>query len=141
MDEIYDYRKRYWYPHMKPADITIWERFVDKYPDVYKAVSYDVAVGTGAAIPPGVEASIARGFKTLTQRKIDVVALDGNKVDIIELKPAAGTSAIGQVLGYVELFKRDQPTAEAVRPVLITDSIDADAQHVADKLGVTVIIV
>ena len=45
MVELFKYGKGYWYPHMKPRDIEIWERFMLAYPDAYEQCQYDFAVG------------------------------------------------------------------------------------------------
>src|SRR3990167_1594976 len=93
------YGTRYKYPHLKPADVLIWEEFMLQNPKAYETVIYDQAVGQGSPIPEGTEKNIAQDFKILTQYKIDVIGFFQNRVDIIELKPAAALAALGQVLG------------------------------------------
>ena len=97
MTEVYEYGKRNWYPHMMPADVAIWERFIEKFPNAYNSVEYDVKVG---AIPKFVtehEDVAIQGQAPLYARKIDVVGHAGANIDIIELKPNAGMSTLGQV--------------------------------------------
>ncbi len=33
------------YPHMKPEDIAVWERFINKNPGYFDTVDYDVHLG------------------------------------------------------------------------------------------------
>lgn len=141
MTESFKYEIRYWYPHMRKEDIAIWERFITAYPTAYDTVIYDLAVGSGSPVSPGEEEVLAGGFKTLTQRKIDVVAQAPGTLDIIELKPDAGPSALGQVKGYVTLYKRDVNPSANPRPVLITDRLKPDMKELAEAQGVTLIIV
>ena len=136
MSEQFKYEKKYWYPHLKPADIAIWERFIEKYPNVYETVAYDVAVGEGAPIPAGTEKNLARDFKILTQWKIDVVGFNKNQIDVIEIKPNAGLNALGQVLGYVALFKKTFPDTRNVLAVIITNNLRPDMLKLAEGMGV-----
>lgn len=141
MDDVFKYEKRYWYPHLKPLDTAIWERFLEKYPEAYTHVMYDLAVGEGAPIAPGEEENLAHMQKTLTQRKIDVVGFAPGKLDIIELKPAAGPSALGQVNSYVALYKRDRDPTSDPQAVIITDRLLPDMQMLANEAGVKLIVV
>lgn len=126
---------------MMPADVAIWERFIAKFPDMYDQVEYDVKVG---AVPEFVAQDpdlVHRAQAPLYQRKIDVVAYKGGQIDIIELKPRASMSTLGQVLGYKELYLRDiKPNVEP-KAIVITDEADADFGHVAASMGVFIVVV
>lgn len=135
------YEKKPWYPNMREQETLIWERFLAQYPDAYDEVIYNLKLGDGADIPEGTAENIARDFKQLTQHKIDVVGFKGSQVDIIELKPYAGVSAIGQVIGYRDLYTAHiDPTANP-NLVVITDVLRADTKTIADKQGIKLIVV
>lgn len=139
--EMFAYGKRYWYPHMKPYDIAIWEKFMEEFPDMYDYCQYDVPVGQ---VPPhALDAVSAEGgtAEMLYKRKIDVVAYKGDQIDIIELKPNAGMSAIGQVNGYRMLYIRDYSPSVTPKAIIITDSVDPDTAHVAHEQGVQIVVV
>lgn len=141
MTERFKYGKRYWYPHMKPADIAIWERFIAKHPDAYDECIYDLAVGSAPEFAAPEAAADLGNIAELYRRKIDVVGLKGGEVDIIELKPRAGTAALGQVVGYITLYKRDIDPSASPHPVLITDTLLPDMEMLAKTMGVKLIIV
>jgi len=135
------YGKRSNYPHMKPADIAVWERFIEQNPNAYDEVAYDVVVGEGAAIPTGTEEIIAKDFKQLTQRKIDVVGFHTGAIDVIEVKPTVGFSAMGQAAGgkhlYIETYNPDiEPQA-----VVIAGAPGSDMETPAAAMGIKIIIV
>lgn len=137
----YPYEKRYKYPHLKPKDIEIWERCLDKKSELYESVDYDVAVGTGYPIPDSTEENFARDFKILSQYKIDVVGYSGDNVEIMEVKPQAGPATIGQVIGYLKLYKAFiNPSAKA-QAVILTDAIKPDMALLAYEARVKIIIV
>jgi len=135
------YEKRHWYDNLRENETFIWNRFIEKYPDAYDEVIYNLHLGEGATIPPGTEENIARDFKLLTQYKVDVVGFDKNKIDIIEIKPYAGASAIGQVISYGELYKKDIDPAATPNLVILTDQLRPDTAILAEKLNIKIIVV
>lgn len=139
--DFFKYEKGYWYPHMKPRDIEIWERFIAKYPDAYEKCQYDFAVGD---VPPFIASASSRegqAMGELYKLKIDVLGYKGDTIDLIEVKPDAGASSIGQVLGYVELYKRDVKPTQAIRPVIVTSSLRTNMEFLTAQQGVKLFIV
>ena len=141
MLDLHPYSPKYKYPHLKPADTTIWERFMAERPDAYEQVQYDLNCGEGAGNFSHEDPAAVKSWGHLKARKIDVVGFKDGHVDIIELKPHAGPSALGQVLGYVHLYLGYvNPHADA-RPVIITDSMEPDMPYLSARMGVRVIVV
>ena len=126
---------------MREAETLIWERFLSAHPDAYDEVAYNVKVGEGAEIPEGTDESIAFDFKVLTQRKIDVIGFKNNSIDIIELKPYAGTGAVGQVKGYGVLYKKTYDGSANPNLIVMTDVEQRDTRTVAEAEGVKLIII
>lgn len=126
---------------MGPNDRALWERFISKLPDAYTQVQYDVPVGS---VPEHSQQSIVDGganMSRLYKRRIDVVGYIADQRDVIELKPRAGMSAIGQVLGYKHLLERDEPFTGTTKAVIVTDHVDADVAEYASTHGVAIIVV
>ncbi len=139
--DFFTYEKRYWYPHMKPRDIEIWERFIAKYPDAYEKCQYDFAIGD---IPPFMEQTSSpqgQAMRELYKLKIDVLGYKGDTIDLIEVKPDAGASSIGQLLGYVSLYKRDVNPTATIRPVIVTSSLRTNMDFLTQQQGVTLFVV
>ena len=141
MPERYPYKKLNRYPHMKPGDVAIWERFIDKYPEAYSNCSYDYWVGSPPPFNPIVNDETGGSDDGLYRKKIDVVGYKGDEVDIIEIKPGAELKALDQVKRYVTLFVRDERPTKSPQPVLITDRLRIDMAEFATKEGVKLIIV
>ncbi|MBU6430899.1 MAG: hypothetical protein KGJ58_01695 [Patescibacteria group bacterium] len=135
----YPYKLLPRYPHMKPADVAIWERFIKKFPDEYNSVDYDVAVGTGRRHEGAADVAIVDGFEHLTRKKIDVVGYKEKSTHIIEVKPNAGASALGQAKSYELLYKRDIDQATPTLTRLITDTAGLDMPHLSSWMEVEVI--
>ena len=137
--EWYPYEKRHWYPHMMPRDVAIWEQFISNHSKAFDKVTYDVKVGQGAMFDPTVNENTGGDINDLYQKKIDVVAIAGRNIFVIEIKPRATASSLGQVKAYVKLFKRDYYPADPVAPVVITDEIMPDMKYLAEEEGVTIV--
>lgn len=129
------------YPNMKRDEAAMWSRFLSKFPNEYDFVAYNVKVGEGAEIPAGTQPEIANDFKQLTQHKIDVVGFKSNQIDIIELKPYAGTRAVGQVIGYRELFIEHIDKSAQPNLVIVTDTLRPDTKLIAEKQNIKVIVI
>lgn len=139
--DFFKYEKGYWYPHMKPRDVEIWERFIALYPDKYEKCQYDFAIGD---VPPFIaSASSVQGQRMgeLYKLKIDVLGYKGDTIDLIEVKPAAGASSIGQVQGYVSLYLRDMKPTLAVRPVIVTNELRPNMDFLTQQQGVMLYVV
>ena len=129
------------YPHLKPADKIIWERFILAFPKQYDFVEYDVPVGSPPPFSTVVNPETGGDDLKLYKRKIDVVGYKGKQIDIIELKPHADTSALGQAKGYRTLYVRDYKPSAEVRAVVITDLIQRDMDELAEAEGVILVAV
>lgn len=135
------YEHKPWYPGLMRRDAALWDKFIDKYPDAYEEVIYNLHVGQGATIPKGTAPEIAKDFVLLTQWKIDVVGFKNNEVHIIEIKPYAGANAVGQLLTYCEIYKGYiDPEVEPL-PVLVTDQVRPDVPLLAARLSFRVFVV
>lgn len=139
--DLFKFEKGYWYPHMKPRDIEIWERFITTYPDAYDTCQYDFAVGD---VPPFIATASSRegqAMGELYKLKIDVIGYKGDTIDLIEVKPDANAASIGQLLGYIELYKRDEKPTKPIRPVIVTNTLRTNMDFLAQQQGVKLYVV
>ncbi len=128
------------YPHMSRRDAPLWERYLRKFAHQWQGFAYDVALGgLDVADPDASEAEIA-GWRYSTAEKIDVVANRGDEHWIIEVKPNARLSALGQALGYIVLASREPWTTLPLVPCILTDNMSPDVRWVCEQHAVQVII-
>lgn len=108
---------------MQPRDVHLWEKFVRANAGFFTSCDYDVPVGP----PPDwldVEGDeMARKQAKLYQKKIDVVGYNGNDIYIVEVKPQAGSSAVGQILSYKLYWKKDNPDLPEPKLLVITNKL------------------
>lgn len=129
------------YPHFLPADTAIWTNFLLQYPDYFELVDYDIHVGKGIEPDPSWSPEIRYMAITLTQRRIDVLAIRNNIYHIVEVKKDPGVSSVGQLLGYRILYEADYPDRPTPKLVLICNSLDRDLRLILDSLGISYFIV
>lgn len=129
------------YPHLLPADVDLWERFMELHPNFFQSVEYDVHVGGAIDVKPWWSDKDIRSFSHLAAKRIDVVGHTPGEIWIIEVKPEAGVSAIGQLISYRLLYrKRFGPTAPLVL-CLVTDFLTADERWLTSELKMRVFLV
>lgn len=129
------------YPHMKPEDVAVWERFLGKNPDVFESADYDVALGRGAPISDPQPAEIRRDWAVLTKKKVDVIAYEENGgVKLMEVKPIANMRSLGQILTYRELYKA-ATGVEEVKAAVVAGKCDNEMRAMFAMNNVEIIIV
>lgn len=129
------------YPHMRPADIEIWERFLTRFPHRFLNVIYDCAVGERVVTDAPVEEKTKINYADLCQWRIDVVATDGLAIYIIEVKPFANAKAVGQVDCYRDCFIDEGKPALPVKAIIITDRLHPNIVNTAAKNDVEIWVV
>lgn len=141
MRDIFKYEKRPNYPHMSVADTLIWNRFLDKYPDAYKQCQYDFHVGEAPPFNTLMDDETDANQDMLYRLRIDVVAGSPLGIDIIEIKPKAGPSSIGQLKSYATLYIRDEEPTDKVGMIIITDTLVPNMDYLCKSEGIKLIVV
>ena len=119
--------------HMGAADKAIWVRYLMQGGAAYAPFSYDLRVGHGVEAPRGTGIIGTKAAYALTTKRIDVVCYRGNTVRIIEVKQRAGLSAIGQLIGYRDLYNQQNSDGYAVELMLVTDELQPDMQSILEQ--------
>ena len=123
---VYPFKKQAKYPHMKPEDVAVWERFIDQNPEYFLECEYDVAVGEGAPQNPEHADNIQYDGKILTQKKLDVVGYRNEDIVLVEVKPVANMRGLGQILTYEKFFNATYPQTLPVRKMIVCGSVERE---------------
>jgi len=126
------------YVHMLPVEREIWDRWYQKYGNLFYEYQYDVRVGEGIDVRPEWGDEIARMAKLLTQKRIDVVAYRPGEIWIIEVKPHVGTGAYGQIRVYEKLLRQKVGEETVIRLAFVCETIDPDVAKILAAEGITV---
>ena len=127
---------RFRYPHMMPGDKAVWDRFLEQHGDYFEGFDYDIHVGEGVGEITGYSEEIKKAAIALSQKRIDAVGYRGNEVWVIEIKPHAGLSAIGQVLAYETLYNIEHETKPVTYKAIVTDRTDNDMRTLCGTMAI-----
>ena len=122
----FNYEKLHKYPHLLGEDIPIWSRFIDRHPDKYHTVDYDIHVGIGFDFETDEDDKFTDQWKNLNKKRIDVIGWKDQHPTIIEVKKRVVLATLGQVLGYRILFKKERPDIPSPALLIVCESIGPD---------------
>lgn len=141
MSPKYPPEKLHKYPHLMVGDIRVWEQYLGTVEPEFDSFDYDVHVGEGVKPSDDWDETIKTMALALSEKRIDVLGWKNNVPTIIEVKPSASLSAIGQVLCYRELYSSRYPGV--VRPLLmiVTDFEMPDIRKLCFSFGIRFVVV
>jgi len=148
------------YPHMGPEESKIWHRFLSATRMRFTRIDYDVRGGTGY-IPSWLEReyrtklelyekglitqrdlelteATLKSTQALTQLRIDVVAETDDAIWILEVKPRAGRSALGQLEAYYFWFMKQFRPAKRVRLGVVCYEVDRNMEPIFASRGIAI---
>ena len=114
----------------------LWKNFLLEHKNEYNSFDYDLKVGEGTEPPSAFEESLRYDFIELSKKRIDVVGYKDDVITLFEIKPRAGLSAVGQLLGYKQLFESTYPSLKVSHLICITAFLNMDEQKVYDQNGI-----
>lgn len=121
------------YPHMKPKDVRVWEKFIEQMPGFFEHVDYDFHVGRGLEHLDETDPE-----NRLYQKKIDVVGYNGDNVTLVEVKPIADMRGLGQILVYANLYAKQTPAGAAAQKMVIARTIERETEEAYEEAGIVV---
>lgn len=100
--------------------------------------AYNVRLSSGAAPASITDPADRHHWEQLTDKRIDAVGRDAERFTIYEARRVTGWSAIGQLVGYCELWRLNFPEIRLEPCVLVTERIDDAIRAVALRQGLRV---
>ena len=133
----FNYEKRHKYPHLLGEDKYVWNRFIDKFPNRFDTVDYDLHVGKGIQSLEETPHPFSDQWRQLTMKRIDVVGWKNQQPTIIEVKGKVGLDTLGQVLGYRYLFKKAFPEIPGSALLVVCSSCGPDDAEILNHYGIS----
>ena len=127
-------RKRF--THLLAPSAELIASFIHSMPGRYIDLDFDVKVGRGNDPGESFDMATRRTAIQLSQRRIDCVGFSADRIDIIEITPSAGLTALGQMVAYPHLYNSTFPQPLPIFAVLVTHEFKPDIQVIFDLLKI-----
>jgi len=89
--------------------IALYRQWLQLYQDKFTSFQYNVRVGQGLDPGPNASDSMRAMWKSVTTKRIDVVAERPGETWVIEIEPRPGARTLGQVVLYMDLLPKYYP--------------------------------
>lgn len=128
-------------PGMPRPESDVCKEWLQRHGAEYDAIDFNVRVGEGVQLSGGnfSEDTIALA-NAMTQKRIDMVTWVYGQPGLWEVKIRASLGAVGQLIGYRELFAGTYPGAPQPTLTIIARRVDADTASVCSAQGIDVIL-
>ena len=90
---------------MQLREILIWKNWLYQNSTRFDRYEYNVRLGDGVDPGPSYPDSSRRMWIANSMKRVDVVAVKGDRITIIEVEENPGLTAFGQLAGYVVLWR------------------------------------
>ena len=126
------------YPGMSYVESEITRAWLNRRGADYDEIRFNVRMGAG--VDPGEEYqdNIRRMAELVTQKRADILGRVGGQVDLVEVKVRSAFGAMGQLLGYRELWMREHPELPVRRLIAIGRSVVQDAAEIIEGKGIRI---
>jgi len=124
------------FPGLLPREIIILRNWLKLQESKYDRFDYNVRVGQGMDPGPSFSDEVRQDAILNTQKRIDAVGYRGLHVTLIEVKDRAGFSAVGQLVGYRELWQQEHRDGPPPQLLLISNRVQPDLLPVLKASGI-----
>lgn len=126
-------------PQMLPADIPLWQRFLDLYSQTFLHFYYQVKVGGPDLTNIDASPEMKKMYYQATAKRIDAIGEKPDRIWIIEVASKPYLRAVGQILTYRFLWNLDPKIKKPVDDVILCWDIDKDLEMVLRHYGVKIV--
>lgn len=124
---------------MGPQDSAVWAQILTLGLMPAERLDYDTRLAGALAEEVETDHPHFPMWLTLLQKRVDVVAWRKGIPWLVEVKPQAGFAALGQALGYCDLWEREKGTQPKPVPCVCCAVCDRDLEATFSRYGVEVV--
>jgi hypothetical protein len=129
------------YPHLTPDDSDLWSQYLEIHKPTHASFLYDVSVGDGRDPGPDFPQNIRDMALQLSKRRIDVIGLSSDHIEIFEVTQSAGLRACGQVFVYKFLLNQDWHPDAPITTTILCRSCQSDIAPMLSSHHITLIVI
>jgi hypothetical protein len=129
------------FPGLRTPENIIWATWLASNGSQYDSFEYNVRLGPGVDIGSSHHPNDRKAAQQNTQRRADVIGMRGDLATIFEVKERAHLGAIGQLLGYSNLWLNDNPGAAKPTLIILTGRLSPGVKQTADAQGIACVVI
>lgn len=129
------------FPGLRQPESIILDTYMRSHAPQNADWEFNVPVGHAPEPPANLPLNLHDMARKNAQRKVDAIMTVGLAKTIIEVKERAQLGAIGQLLGYAHLYQEQHPGETQPDLLLLTARLSPGVKAVAEKNGITVLVV
>jgi hypothetical protein len=126
------------YPERTIREGIVISDFLERHAAEYSELWFSVRIGT----PPDLKFEHLNGIKRMAwyalAKRIDILAWQGPRATIVEVKERVVPGVLGQVMTYRQLLLEEMPELEDPPLVVVGRTSDPDTLRVLSTNGITV---
>jgi len=111
-------------PGMIHDDYLVWKPFLADHGDAFDGFAYNIELPAGQPLEEISDPVLARMWAHNNAKRIDAVGRLGDRYHIFEARNISGWSAVGQAIGYRDLWPIFYPTHAVGSAWIVTNRID-----------------
>lgn len=127
-------------PGMPRPESDVCKEWLQRHGAEYDAIDFNVRVGDGVQLGEGFSPETIAQANLMTQKRIDMVTWVYGQPGLWEVKIRASLGAVGQLIGYRELFAGTFPGAPQPTLTIIARRVDPDTRSVCSAQGIDIVL-
>ena len=129
------------FPGLLPREVLVLKAWLVLHEKEYDRFDYNVRLGEGTDPGPTFADDVRKMAIMNSQKRVDAVAFKSDQPTLIEVKDRAGFSAVGQIVGYDALWRKQFPTSPAPKLLMVCNRFAPDILPVLQRNGIELAVV
>ena len=126
------------FPGMTFVESAVMREWIFRHGAEYDSIEFNVRLGKGAELGPEFDEPTRRLAFQVSPRRADAICTIRRSITIVEAKVNVSLGALGQLIGYRELWLADHPETVDVKLVAIGRRLMNDAEPAFRQQGIDV---
>lgn len=127
------------FPGLLPREVLVLKAWLRLHESGYDRFDYNVRLGDGTDPGPTWPDDLRQMAILNTQKRVDAVAYKADVPTLIEVKDRAGFSAVGQIVGYDALWRKQFPTSPAPLLLIVCNRFVGDILPVLQRNNISLV--
>jgi hypothetical protein len=128
------------FPGMPKPESDVCREWITRHGAEYDQIDFNVSLGTGVQLQGDFSQETIDLANQMTKKRADMITWQYGQPAIWEVKIRASLGAVGQLIGYRELFDTTYPGAPEPTLTILARRVDDDTRYVASQQGIDIVL-